>query len=195
MYDRAAVPARCSKHRGNLRAHLFRRTERMASTQNIETDVSFQGRVDMWYASLRIVNDNPVTGGGFNVIFVPEAITKYVPLGVTARAIHSAYFQTLAEHGYVGFTIFLIMILYTYMTARRMAKQSKQLSSGSWYYEYSIAIRSSIVGYLVVCFTANIAFFDLLYFLIIVTAIGDNTLQKRLGPKQYDPYANVQKVA
>lgn len=166
-------------------------TQRMASTQDIETDVSFQGRVEMWYTSLRIVNDNPVTGGGFDVIFVPEVINRYVPVGVTARAIHSAYFQTLAEHGYVGFALFLFVIFYTYNTARRMAKQSRELDNAAWYRDYTIALRSSIMGYLVVGFTANIAFFDLLYFLMIVTAIADNALRAKLTPVEYHPHVRV----
>tara|TARA_R110002096_G_scaffold436105_1_gene668151 strand:- start:174069 stop:175322 length:1254 start_codon:yes stop_codon:yes gene_type:complete len=166
-------------------------TERMATTNELQTDSSFQGRVDMWYASLRIVNDNPVTGGGFDVIFVPEVISRYVPIGVDARAIHSAYFQALAEHGYVGFVLFLIMLFYTYNIARRMARQSKNVDNGAWFYDYSIALRSSIMAYLVIGLTTNIAFFDLLYFLMIATAIADNTLQRKLKPVEYHPHLRV----
>jgi len=45
--------------------------------------------------------------------------------------------------------------------------------------ELSIALRASIVGYLVMSLTLNIVFFDILYFLIAVTAIADQFYRQK----------------
>jgi len=170
-------------------------TERMGTSTNLEQDSSFQGRVDMWRASVKIANDHPITGGGFDVIYVPEVIVQYIPLGVTARAIHSGYFQMIAEHGYAGFMIWMSILAYTYLVARRLGRQSKDVPNMPWFNDLSIAIRSSLVGYMILAFTANIAFFDLLYFLIVITTIADNVMQKNRGSDKFDLYKPVAMAA
>ncbi len=170
-------------------------TERMWSSTDLEADESFQGRVQMWEVSARIANDYPVLGGGYDVIFIPEVIVRYIDLDVTARAIHSAYFQMMAEHGYVGFIIFMTVLGYTYMTARRMSRQADEVSALPWMKDFTVAVRSSIVGYMVLAFTANIAFFDMLYFQIVITAIADNLLQQHVVKKKFSLDAKVSGAA
>lgn len=159
--------------------------DRMQTTTELETDESFQGRVDMWKASMRIANDYPVLGGGYNVIFLPQVSARYIPLDVTTRAIHSAYFQMMAEHGYGGLIVFLTILGYTYYNARRMARRASEISALPWLGDLTVAIRSSLVGYLVLGFTANIAFFDLLYFLVVITALADNLAKQHVVSKKF----------
>lgn len=147
-------------------------SSRMATTADLETDGSFQSRVEMWDASIKIANDHPIMGGGFNVIYVPEVIAEYIPLGTTSRAIHSAYFQMMAEHGYVGLGLFLFMILLIFQGAWKLTKYSKHHPNFPWLADLSIAVRSSVAGYLVLAITANIAFFDMLYFHITILALA-----------------------
>lgn len=147
--------------------------ERMSSTANLESDESFQGRVDMWFASVRIANDKPFTGGGFDVIYSPATIAKYMPSDVIPRAIHSSYFQMIAEHGYLGLILFLLMIYLTFNTAQKIAKSNAKGINSPKVFELSLALRASIVGYMIMSLTLNMAFFDILYFLIAVTAVAD----------------------
>lgn len=144
----------------------------------------------MWEASVRIANDNPILGGGFDVIYLKEVIVKYIPLGVMPRAIHSAYFQMIAEHGYVGLAIYLVMLYMTFHYARRIAKRSEEMADPLFYKDLSTAIRCSLAGYMVMGLTANIAFFDLIYFVIVATAITDGIMEKVIAPKrQFDLHA------
>lgn len=165
-------------------------TDRMASSADYETDSSFQGRVDMWKVSLSIANDYPVFGGGFNVIYVPEVDINYIPLEVRARAIHSAYFQMIAEHGYVGLIIFLTMLYYIFSAARRMTRQCKLAPHMTWLPDLTIAIRCSAAGYMVMAFMNNIAFFDLIYFVMVIMALADNLLQKELVSEKFSLHDN-----
>jgi O-antigen ligase len=154
-------------------------SERISTSTELETESSFQGRVEMSKASMRIVENHPLLGGGFDVIYVPQVITKYIPSNLEPRAIHSSYFQMIAEHGYTGLILFMLMIYMIFHTARSIQKVSyltKQISKAS---ELSIALRASIVGYFVMSLTLNMAFFDILYFLIAVTAIADQFYRQK----------------
>lgn len=152
--------------------------ERMSSTTNLETDASFQGRVDMWIASVKIANDKPFTGGGFEVIYAPSTIAQYMPADVVPRAIHSSYFQMIAEHGYLGFVLFMLMIYLTFNTAQKIAKSNAKGINSQKVFELTIAFRASIFGYMLMSLTLNMAFFDILYFLLAIIAIADLTYRK-----------------
>ena len=157
-------------------------SERISSSAELETDSSFQGRVEMWKASMRIAEDHPFLGGGFDVIYVPEVINKYIPSNVEALAIHSSYFQMIAEHGYLGLIFFLILMYMIFHTARSFHKANYipgQITKAS---ELSIALRATMVGYLIMSLTLNMAFFDILYFLIAVTAVADQLYRKSEVP-------------
>ena len=163
-------------------------TDRMATTTDLETDGSFQGRVDMWKASLRIANDNPIFGAGFEAIYVPEVHARYIPPDVQARAIHSSYFEMMAEHGYAGFIFYMILLGAAFLIANKVVKLSKDTPEADWYRDLSITIRSSLAAYMVMSLTANIAFFDLLYFVFIINLTAHNILLKKTSdkPVQHD---------
>lgn len=165
--------------------------ERMSSTTNLQSDESFQGRVDMWIASVKIANDKPFTGGGFEVIYSPATIAKYMPADVIPRAIHSSYFQMIAEHGYLGLILFLLMVYLTFHTAQKIAKSNAKGINSPKVFELSLAIRASIFGYMLMSLTLNMAFFDILYFLIAVTAVADIIYRKSeaKAPNQFSKEA------
>lgn len=157
-------------------------SDRMITTSDVETDNSFQGRIEMWEASIKIAADHPVKGGGFNVIYVPEVIIRYIPLDVVTRAIHSTYFQMLAEHGYTGFIMFLLLLAIMFREARKISRNCIGNIRLYYYSDLSAAIRSSLVGYMVISFTSNIAFFDFLYFILAILAIAAINLERENNP-------------
>ena len=153
-------------------------SERMSTSTELETDGSFQGRVEMWKASYRIATDHPFLGGGFDVIYVPQVIAKYIPSDLEPLAIHSSYFQMIAEHGYLGLAIYLTMLYLIFHTARKFHKATRTPGKISKPAELSVALRAAIGGYMVMSLTLNMAFFDILYFLIAVTAVADLLYRK-----------------
>lgn len=164
-------------------------TDRMATTTDVETDSSFQGRVDMWEATIRIANDYPIIGGGFEVIYVPEIIVRYIPPDVTSRAIHSAYFQMIAEHGYIGLIIFLILLYSIFKSSWRLYKLGKEHHELAWLSDLSISTRASIASYFVLAVTTNIAFYDLLYFIIFIVAMAEVIAVKKIQPQKFSPHS------
>jgi len=85
--------------------------------------VSTQERFYMWQSALAIAVDRPVFGAGWGN-FTP-AHTDYKMLGDTwapACNAHSNYFNTLAETGWIGFGIFLLLTIESMMIAWRIAR-------------------------------------------------------------------------
>lgn len=154
---------------------------RIASTENAATDDgSFRGRVSMWKYSVNLVDENPVMGGGFNVFYVPRAIELYMPPGFKARAPHSIYFEVLAEHGYVGLTLFLTLLFTGWYSGTTQAKLFRQYSETKWLGDLSAALQLSLIGFAVGGLTVNIATFDVFYhvlaMLVMCRVVGDQIM-------------------
>ena len=81
--------------------------DRMQSIGGYDEDASAQGRLTMWKMAVEIARDRPIVGGGFKVFTNPTVYPRYNPTADTVRDVHSIYFETLGEHGVIGFALFL----------------------------------------------------------------------------------------
>jgi probable O-glycosylation ligase (exosortase A-associated) len=86
-------------------------------------DESAQGRLWAWTAAWRMAIANPVVGVGMNNFSANYYI--YTPHWEgLAKAVHSTWFSILAEGGFVGFGVFIAMVVLTirlaFVTIRRI---------------------------------------------------------------------------
>jgi len=157
---------------------------RMESTSEATEDDSFLGRVVMWKFSSNLADENPVEGGGFNVFYVRRAQELYMPPGQQARAPHSAYFEVLAEHGYVGLVLFLTMLFTAWYAGGANAKRFRPYDQTRWIGDLSAAAQLGLIGFAVGGLTVNIATFDLFYHymavIVMCSVVGDRLLEKDL---------------
>ncbi len=165
-------------------------SNKMATSTNLDSDESFQSRVEMWVSAVKVGNEYPVMGGGFGIVDTPDYARRFMEQGQFSRAYHSSYFQMIGQHGYFGFLLFLFMIYLIFSASRKLDRDSRKVPSLHHYSDLSIAIRSSMVGYVITSLTANIAFFDALYFQIIIICIGAVVLeQAKSNQKSEHEYA------
>ena len=81
-------------------------------------DESAMGRLYAWQAAFNMALSNPLTGVGINNFFVNYFF--YSPhWDGKNHAVHSTWFQVLGEMGFVGFTLFIVMISSIYRSLRR----------------------------------------------------------------------------
>ena len=129
----------------------------------------------LWNAAL----DRPLIGAGFGA---DNAVVfgKYAPLdgefavfrGFVFVA-HSIYFQMLGEHGFVGLGLFLLLGAVTWLSAGRLARQSKDDPEfGSWMPLLMRMVQVSLVGYGAGGAFLSLAYLDLPYYIMgfVVTA-------------------------
>jgi probable O-glycosylation ligase (exosortase A-associated) len=137
---------------------------RMDPTREDAIDASAQARLNVWSFSRNLAADYPITGGGF-ASFTPELFNIYGPPGQRAMAPHSVYFQLLAEHGYVGLTIYLILVLSTLTAARSLAAQARRRGDQT-IGQYANMFTFGLVGFLTSGLFLGRAYFDYFFFMV-----------------------------
>lgn len=100
--------------------------ERYEGIQDYEEDASATGRLRAWRACTRMANDHPVFGVGFGQdAYLNQYRLRYMDFNDPAdlaRAAHSVWFSLLAETGYVGLGIYVLLIVTVLRTCRRVMK-------------------------------------------------------------------------
>lgn len=146
-------------------------TERMNSISTYQEDSSAMGRINTWWMAFNVANDRPIVGGGFNM-YTPETFSRYAPNPEDVHSAHSVYFQMLGEHGYVGLLIFLSIGISAWIAARRTIALSRDRADLTWAAHLAQAVQVSLVGYAVGGAFINIAYWDLIYYEIVLVTIA-----------------------
>jgi probable O-glycosylation ligase (exosortase A-associated) len=160
-------------------------SDRMLTTLEYEEDSSAQGRLHMWQYAINVAAEKPITGGGFDIFYHQPSIAKYAPKredghSVRGRAAHSIYFEVLAEHGYIGLVLFLLLGAKSILTARRIHQQCRLRPDLKWAKNLSYAIQVSLVAYAVSGAFLSLANFDLYYHVVAMTAITQLLVARQL---------------
>jgi putative inorganic carbon (HCO3(-)) transporter len=132
---------------------------RMESVSSYQADQSALGRVQAWRVGLDFAARHPVTGGGFNAW---PALTLGTADGLDW---HSAYVEMLAEHGYVGLTLWAGLLAATLLSLTRGGRRP------AWRKEYGAMLQASLMAYLVGGITLGIAYWELPYHLVVLAAL------------------------
>jgi probable O-glycosylation ligase (exosortase A-associated) len=144
---------------------------RMETIQTYEQDRSAVNRLRAWRVSYKMALDRPITGYGFRP-FSREMYLRYDPeYGPRSGDAHSIFFQVLAEHGFVGFGLYCLLILSTLLTLRRVRRLTRNREDFLWANNYSQMAQASIVAYLANGAFLSMSYFDLFYALVAITVL------------------------
>lgn len=80
-------------------------------------DESAMGRIYAWEAAIKMAVENPLTGVGLNNFFSNYFFYSAHWDGLN-HAVHSTWFGVLAETGFIGLIIFVILIISLIRTSR-----------------------------------------------------------------------------
>src|SRR6185437_1285584 len=147
-------------------------SERMSTIQTADLDSSFQDRLQAWQTEFNIAKARPFLGGGFNASMSSNVYKKYSldPTG-WPRAAHSIYLEVLGDHGFLGLAIYiclLISIWHSAQSARRKARQSKELH---WVADLAAMTQVSLVSFMVAGAALSMAYYDMVYLLLGITLV------------------------
>jgi probable O-glycosylation ligase (exosortase A-associated) len=133
--------------------------DRMATIETYEEDKSALARINAWWMAYNIATAR-ITGGGFEA-FIPGAIRQYAPNpGIGADA-HSIYFEVMAEHGFIGFTMFMLLAWFTWNTGNRIRRLARRSPEAKWAADLAAMIQVSMIGYAGSGAFLGLAYFDL----------------------------------
>jgi probable O-glycosylation ligase (exosortase A-associated) len=139
--------------------------DRMDLTRKERTlDYSAHSRLNAWTFGWNLVQDYPITGGGFET-FTKELFDRYAPNSKDVHGPHSVYFGVLGEHGFVGFAFYMALVFSCFASARRIARRARlygdHVAAG-----YANMFQFSLIGFLVGGLFLGRAYFDY-YFAIV----------------------------
>ncbi len=141
--------------------------ERMRNIPNYQDDLSALGRLNAWGFALNLAADHPIVGGGFRT-FTPELFMQYAPWPDKFHDAHSIFFEVLAEQGYVGLVLFVLLGLLTLLMAARTIRICRGREDLRWAARLSAMVQVGVVGYVVGGMFLGLAYFDLPYSLMAI---------------------------
>src|SRR5258708_13737444 len=149
--------------------------DRMGGRAHGNVDNSGRQRLVSWGTSWNFALDYPITGGSFNALPDEEIFQRYqsepLPGGFLSSGPHSIYFQTLEEQGFVGLTLYLILIASCWASLFSLRLRAGRSPSSQWIVPYTHMIEVSLFGFLVSGAFLGLANFDLFYQLIAMVII------------------------
>jgi len=144
---------------------------RMETIQTYEQEGSAMGRLRAWKMAWNLALDRPLLGAGFRA-FNPEMYERYLPEArVKGHDAHSIFFQVLAEHGFIGLTLYAGLILSTMLSLRRMIAKTRKNPSLQFIWNCSRCMEGSLIGYIVCGLFLSMSYFDLFYHFVAIVII------------------------
>lgn len=113
-------------------------------------DASAMGRLYAWEAAFKMALHNPLTGVGLNNFYSNYFFYSPHWDGLN-HAVHSTWFGVLAETGFLGLIVFVILICSLLMTARKTLKQIKKSGEkvNPILYSSAFAVYAGLIGTIV----------------------------------------------
>jgi putative inorganic carbon (HCO3(-)) transporter len=141
-------------------------TARMHSIDDYQQDGSAMGRINAWQFAINIASHYPL-GGGY-LVFTPRLFQLYAPEPTAFHVAHSIYFQVLGEHGYFGLLLFLLLLVFGWRTGTQVIRHCKDKPELNWASRLARMCQVSIIGYMVAGTFLSMAYYDLLYYILII---------------------------
>lgn len=131
------------------------------------------GRAYFWIKAVDLTERYPLGLGTWGYqVFSPEFLPEYMLTG-GRRAVHNTYLQCLVERGYLGFFIFMSLLVSNF----RFYRKSKEfvLAQGNMdAYFLIVAIQTGFFGYLIASIFINRLHAEVLYWYILFTGCFGN---------------------
>ncbi len=158
-------------------------SERMSTIQVADQDSSFMGRVIAWKRASAIALQHPVLGGGFHAGQDPQLFLQFngqegllgffeTATGAYPAATHSIYFEVMGDLGFLGFFLFLALMLSPFVIRSRIRGVARQIGpAANWANDCADMIAASMVAYLVGGAALSAAYFELPYIMVMLMQV------------------------
>lgn len=151
-------------------------SSRMETIQSADQDASFMGRVTAWKVSSAIAVSNPVFGGGFRALQNHPVWDRYKDsqgllgfvdtptLSRSGVAAHSIWFEVLGDQGFVGFFLFVALLVNGFFTRREVWKLARRNGpQEQWAGDLADMVAAALLAYVVSGSLLSAAYFELPY--------------------------------
>jgi putative inorganic carbon (hco3(-)) transporter len=147
-------------------------TGRVGTITNPTADLSAMTRLLVWTWTVKYAFMHPL-GGGFNCFIVDRL---QFPDGhvLFGHAFESSYFEMLGEQGWVGFSLFVAVLVGTLIRMRRLARRTRQIPHLAWCADMSDAVQAGLVVFMTAGAFLDVAFQpELWYFIALSVSLSE----------------------
>ncbi len=156
--------------------------ERMNTIQEYDEDKSANSRFNSWTFAWEFALKNPVFGGGFRIFTL-----NVDPIENRWLDAHSIYFEVLAEHGFPGLAIFLVILAAVFLNGRYLARICKPHPELAWAGDLGHKLTISITLYAVCGALLSLAFHPILYDFFAVSIALRHVVHRHIAAKATGP--------
>ena len=160
--------------------------ERMNTIQEYEEDKSANSRFNSWTFAWEFALQNPVLGGGFRIFTL-----NVDPIENRWLDAHSIYFEVLAEHGFPGLALFLLILGAIFMNGRYLARICKPHPELAWAGDLGHKLTISITLYAACGALLSLAFHPILYDFFAVSVALRHLVHRHIAAKKAGMAAGV----
>jgi len=93
------------------------------------TESSSAGRLEAWQWGWQFAMDHPIVGGGYHSYLMHQIGTIDNPGYLEA---HNIFFETMADHGFVGLGLLLLLIVGMVINCQTITKKAKKVPDLAW---------------------------------------------------------------
>jgi probable O-glycosylation ligase (exosortase A-associated) len=168
-------------------------TSRMDTIQTYEADTSAMSRIWTWKTLWAAALDRPLIGAGFRAdnILVFQRYAPFDGFEVFQGKVfvaHSIYFQAVGEHGFVGLGLYLLLGLWTWFAAGRLARLARDDPEFSaWVPLLMRMTQVSLVGFAIGGSFLSLMLLDLTYYIPGIVVLAHATVHERLRQRRAQP--------
>ena len=157
---------------------------RMDTLHDARQTDSGETRIQSWKFATNVAIHRPLTAGGFDVYESAPLWAAYAPEGSTQRAIHSIYFRTLGEQGFMGLFLFLGLLLTTWRKCALVRKRTRGDPEQSWAFDLASMLQVSLLAFMASGAFLPMPYFDLVYQLMALSAVLASHVLTRVAAQQ-----------
>lgn len=143
--------------------------DRMHTTKNYQEDTSALGRINAWHTAFNVAKAR-ITGGGAEM-FRPEVFQQYAPEPYRVHDAHSVYFEVMGEHGFIGFGIYMTIMVFAWMRGSAIIRRAKKDPELKWARDLAAMTQVSMVGFASAGLFLGMSKFDLYWHLVVILVI------------------------
>lgn len=143
---------------------------RMDTLHHARTTDSGETRIQSWQFAANVAFHHPFVGGGFLDYESPSLWAAYAPEGAIERAIHSIYFRTLGEQGFVGLFLYLAILLTSWRNCHKVRRSTRNDQEWRWAYDLATMLQATLLAFMASGAFLPMPYFDLAMQLFAVTA-------------------------
>lgn len=145
-----------------------------------ESNNTSDNRLYLWETGWKLALARPLTGVGYYGTYDQRVVDQYNP-GATARSLHSIFFETLAEHGFPTFFVWLAFPIVAWLNARAIIKSAKDVTELQWAVDLARMVQVSIIAFMTAGTFLPLMYYDVYFTILIAVAAARIQVQQHLA--------------